>query len=441
MPKDRKPTTKERQNPTHPLPPLNSSAIWSFASQQKAIDLYWDDPAAIPNNSGFDILGVNVYRSFDSEYGPYFRLNQNPIGATFYRDATTIDDVVDENVSTRFLARGDENGDWIFRVQNYPMVKPGDPKVTANSADDVTVTIDGQEVKAARVYGETGEVQLQTAYEYDAATNQRNDPVLPHANSVVTCSYSYNTNLISNELFQRTFYRITTVGYDQWDGQLKETPLNWTSAVHIHETEKLDYIWKDAIRRNRWILDQGGERVKAFIHKYRGVQCGCYARFDDPHPYNQCEVCFGTGVKGGYEGPYEILLAPADGARSIRQSDRGRGEEKTYNTWTGPQPLMSQRDFIVKLNGDRYSIGPVSMPTNRGTVLQQHFDVNLLAKNDIRHLVPVTGTDSLAFPETRTMDHEDDPDETRYPQITDSDSSPDGIEERGRTPVWENINS
>jgi hypothetical protein len=54
--------------------------------------------------------------------------------------------------------------------------------------------------------------------------------------------------------------------------------------------------------------------------------------------------------------------------------------------------------------------------------------------------VPILGTDSLAFPETRTADWDDDPDELRYPQITDKEGAPDGIEERGRTPVWENIN-
>jgi hypothetical protein len=440
MARDRKTTTKERQNPTHPLPPLNANAQWSFATTRNAVDLYWDDPALVPNNSSFDILGVNVYRSFDSEFGPYHRLNTNPIGATYYQDITSTASVNLEDVSSRFVSRNDEAGQWIFKVQNYPIVKINDPKTIANSLEDVTIFIDGQEVKAARVYGETGEVVLQTSYRYDPATNEQMDPILPHADSVVLCSYEYNTNLLESDLYKRTFYRITTVGYDQWDGELKETPLDWAEAKHIHQMENLDYIWREAIRRNRWILDQGGERVKAFIHKYRGVQCTCFRQFDDPQPYNQCTTCFGTGIKGGYEGPYDILLAPADAERTIRQSDKGRAYEMVYDAWTGPHPLLSQRDFIVKLNGDRYSLGPVRMPNNRGNILQQHFNVALFDSQDIRSKVPILGTDSLAFPETRTADWDDDPDELRYPQITDKEGAPDGIEERGRTPVWENIN-
>lgn len=437
--RDRKTTIKERQNPTHPNPPLNANVQWSFASAEDAVDIYWDNPALLPNNTGFGIIGVNVYRSFDSEYGPYHRLNDNPIGATYYRDMTTLSNVVDEDVSARFLAANDETGEWSFRTENYPIIKPYDSKTVANSAEDVVLYIDGQMVRPARVIGETGEVVLQTKPSYDVATNERIEAILPRPDSVVLCSYSYRPNQVDTSLYKRTFYRITTVGYDSWDGQLKETPLNWAEALHIQQMENLDYIWREAIRRNRWILDQGGERVKVFIHKYRGIPCGCHRRYSDPHPYNACEICYGTGIRGGYEGPYEILLAPPDTERQIMQSERGREDGMAYDVWTGPRPLLSQRDFFVKLNGERYSIGAVRMPTNRGNVLQQHFGVNLLPDSDIRHKVPIQGTDALAFPETRTMDWDDVPDEIRYPQITDSNSSPEGIQERGRTPVWENI--
>lgn len=439
-PRDRKTTTKERQNPTHPNPPLNSNVQWSFSSPTKAIDIYWDDPALLANNTGFEILGVNVYRSFDSELGPYHRLNTNPIGSLFYRDETKADTIIEEDVSGRFVARPDEAGNWVFRTLNFPITRPNDPQSIANTVTDAQVFIDGVEVPVANVVGHTGDVTLQTAYRYDVATNQRLDPILPRPDSVVTCTYSYNTNLLDASLYQRTFYRVTTVGRDKWDNILKETPLAWTNALHIQQMENLDYIWREAIRRNRWILDQGGERVKVFIHKYRGIPCKCTKRYDDPHPKNDCPKCFSTGFLGGYEGPFEMLMAPPDTERSIRQSDRGRHQEMTYDVWTGPSPLLSQRDFMVKLNGDRYSIGPVRMPTNRGNVLQQHFNVSVLDHQDIRYQVPVTGTDTLAFPETRTMKWDDYGDEVRYPQITEKSEVFNGIEERGRTPVYENIN-
>lgn len=437
--RERKTKVKDRANPSFPNPPLNSHVQWSFSSNEEAVDIYWDDPALLPSNNNFKILGVNVYRAFDSEYGPYHRLNTNPIGATFYRDDTTAVKVEEENVSARFLTADNEARNWTFRVQNFPIVKPGDVSVITGSIHDVEITIDGKPVKASRVVGETGEVTLSTAPIYDTATNERFDPILPQQGSEVLCTYTYRTNHVDTSMYRRVFYRVTAVGYCSWDGLLKETPLNWTEAMHIHEMESLDYIWEQAIRWNRWILDQGGERVKVFIHKTRGVPCSCYRLYDDPHPYNDCRVCYGTGIRGGYEGPYEVLMAPPDTERRMTQTDRGRDDELSYDVWTGPRPLLTQRDFFVKMNGERYSIGPVRMPTNRGNVLQQHFNVNLLSDKDVRQHVPVRGTEHLAFPETRTMDWDDEPDEVRYPQISGTKKSPEGIQERGRTPVWENI--
>lgn len=444
-PRDRRTTVKERQNPSFPVQPLNFNVQYAFGTDEVAVDLYWDDPTLLPNNTGFEILGINIYRSLDSEFGPFFRLNVNPIGATYYRDETTQVTVIDEDVSGSFTSRGDEADNWIFKTANFPIVRQGNSRIIANRPEDVLITIDGVDVLPAKVWGETGEVQLQTAYRDDVRTNERLEPILPFPTSTVTATYTYNSNLLQTNLFKRAFWRITTVGVDKWDGQTKETPLEWTESRHIHQNENLDYIWREAIRRNRWIIDQGGERVKVFIHKHQGVPCGCRLRYNDPMPRNNCPSCFGTGFLGGYEGPYELLVAPPDVERVIRQTERGRHEQQMYEGWTGPRPLLAQRDFIVKLNGDRYSIGPVRLPTNRGAVLQQHFSLNLLDKRDIRYQVPVTGTDSLAFPETRPWLWDDADDAVRYPQITDKvgddceDDVSDDIEERGRTPVWENI--
>lgn len=441
---DRKTTVKERVNPTHPVQPLNLDVLFAFSSELNAFDIKWSDPASLCGNSAFDIVGVNIYRSYDSELGPYTRINDLPIGTTFYRDETLNAKVDLEDVSSSFLARGPEEGEsgrYIFRVDNYPIVKEVSEGVVADYPTDVTVTIDGVVVQPLRVYGATGEVELRTDQFYDVSTNTQIDPVLPRPDSEILCTYHYNTNLIVNELGRRIFYRVTTVGTrEDWDGELRETPLEWTDAKTVDHMENMDYIWREAIRRNSWILDQGGERVKVFIRKWSGVKCThCYDEEYD-RPRNDCNFCFGTGIEDGYEGPFEIRVAPADAEKRINLGEYGFSLEQVYEVWTGPTPMVSQRDFIVKQNNDRYSIGPVRMPTNRGNVLQQHFSIDLLDENDIRYKVPVQGSQQL-YPETRTMTWDDPQDEDNYPQVTEDEKVPDSIEERGRTPTYENINS
>jgi hypothetical protein len=441
-PRDRKTTVKERVNPTHPVQPLNFNVLYGFDASLNAFDLYWDDPAQLCNNGAFTILGVNIYRSYDSEFGPYERLNAVPLGSGFYRDETINQLVTDEDVSGQFLAFGptdDESGRYIFRTQNYPIVKPESEAVPADYPTDVTVEIDGVEVVPLRVYGPTGEIELSTEQFYDVATNKQVDAILPRPDSTVTCTYRYNINLAENQLGRQVFYRITTVGTrDEWDGELRETPLEWTDAKSVDHIENLDYIWREAIRRNSWILDQGGERVKVFIRKWNGERCTECFDNDYEIPRNDCLSCYGTGIEGGYEGPFEIRIGPPDSEKRINYDQYGFNLEQIYQVWTGPSPMLSQRDFIVKQNNDRYSIGPVTAFSNRGNILQQEFQIDVLDENDIRYRVPVAVPST--FPETRTQTWDDPYDENNYPQITEDPKVPDQIEERGRTPTYENIN-
>ena len=124
-------------------------------------------------------------------------------------------------------------------------------------------------------------------------------------------------------------------------------------------------MWREGVRRNQWALEQGGERVRLFLKKITGIPCSCrdfnrktllYMK----QPDSRCKICFGTGIEGGYEGPYDIIIAPDDSERRISQAVQGRRMEHSYETYIGPSPIVQQRDFIVKQNNDRYSIGPVS---------------------------------------------------------------------------------
>jgi len=216
---------------------------------------------------------------------------------------------------------------------------------------------------------------------------------------------------------------------------LMETPLEYAVVTSNAEIEKIDYIWREAVRRNQWILTQGGERVKAFIRKHAGPMCSCYDGDTYKQPKGDCLICFGTGFVGGYEGPYDVVFAPDDADRSVEQQQNGSTVTHSYEVWTGPSPLFTQRDFIVKLNGERYSIGGVRMPTNRGMVLQQHFNIGHIDEGDIRYRVPIDNPHRFALDQLQPQI----PPEMFPAEITDKPNIPDERELKGRNAVWENI--
>lgn len=427
------------------------------------------DPVACrgKSNTQWEVVGVNVYRSDNGERGPYIRINKFPVGSLFYRDFTDNVLVEDEIVQwdAAWVSKGEASNDrrWAFRTVFCPIVKPTETPlrgqanhmvaVHANSPADVVVKIDGQVVPVDDVFGPNGEITLINQPTYDLAREKRIEPVLPKADgtSVVTVTYWYNRNLVKTDLDRttQTFYRLTTVAIDPTSpsGYI-ETPLGYSPPVSVAQVETFDYIWREAVRRNSWILQQGGERVKLFKKKVSGIRCPC--RIDErtleyqQQPDNRCQTCFGTGFVGGYDGPVDIIIAPDEADRRITQTPIGRRMEHTYEVWTGPSPAITQRDFVVKQTGERYSIGPVRRPAHRGLPLQQHFTIGYLDEQDIRYRIPVNGITDLPWPETRPdCDTPSEPhpvgfENQQTPMATEVPKVPDEREIRGRTPVWAN---
>ena len=422
-------------------------------------------PCEGKNNTNWDIIGVNVYRSDTSDRGPYFRVNKIPVMTNFYRDRTDIVEVTSEPIPWEggWIFRGSAPNlprTWRLRTRNRPIVKSNGNGVFADSSFDVEIYIDGRRVPVAEVAGLAGEITLDTNSIWDPSTESWVEFVPPTETSLVTVNYSWQRgNKLQNTLDRRhkVFYRLTTVAVDPTGSSptgLVETPLGYSEPISPMNSERLDYIWREAIRRNRWILEQGGERVKLFIRRTTGVRCDCVwdQRLEEysKQPLNNCIQCYGTGWNGGYEGPIDIIVAPDDSERRVSQTQFGRRLEHTYEVWIGPTPMVSQRDFIVKQNGERYSIGPVRRTQVRGLILQQAFQIGYLDTGDIRYRVPMGELERLPWPQTRYTRPELSPcedaepypvgyDYQASPMMSEAAKIPDGREQRGRTPVWQNL--
>jgi hypothetical protein len=458
-----------------PLPPQNVEVLSPYL--RGVLDIRWDNPALLGGNTAYDIVGVNIWRSDVSDRGPFFRLNDFPLGGTYYRDQTSTGafssaEVIDWD--SGWMNRGDcspNERKWRFKTQ-YPILKPVqvapfDQPTYANSPYDVTVKIDGQVVIVHEVFGRSGEITLINQSTYNNATDKNDPAVLPGPDSLVEVCYTAATNHVAAGLDSKIWYRLTTVVLDpEVPGGMRETTLPYAQPHSVIEVERLDYIWRRAIRMNHWILQQGGERVKLFIRRQTGIPCPC--GLDDrqleysKQPSNRCEICYGSGFCGGYEGPFDIIIAPDDAERRIVQKATGRRLEHSYEVWMGPSPVVSQRDFIVKQTNERYSIGAVRRPSNRGNLLQQHFTIGQLDTGDARYKVPIDGVVDFTYPETRyAFVHAPSlpvdgsfPDTVNpwtgdppfpvgprnvTPMITEKSNTPDNVEQRGRTAVWENI--
>lgn len=447
------------------------------------LDIRWDDPSLLPQNTSFSVIGVNVYRAYNDR-GPYQRLNLFPIGGTIWRDFTDNILVSNEivNWETGWQSRGDSvaqvdpgrtdaseptspldgfrGGRWTLRTQ-FEMVKQIGQAKPANSPLDVAVYVNGQPSLIHEVVGSEGLVTLQNTAQFDSLTETNIEPNLPTGpdDEVLVC-YFTNKSLLKTDLDANPVYRVTTVALDPSTATgLTETPLNFVEPISLHNVDSLTYIWREAVRRNQWIMSQGGERVKLFVKKVVGERCPCFhnprRREYYKQPKSMCEICYGTGFIGGYDGPFEVTIAPDDGPRNVTQTPVGRRLEHIYEVWCGPSPQITQRDFIVKQTNERYAIGGVRRVAEQGRPLQHHFNISYLDETNIIYKVPIFGTTELPWPQTRGAapilqggawpvppnppgPYPDEPQKV-HPLATEKENIPDSREERGRNRTSENI--
>lgn len=430
---------------TLPLAPRNVNVTSPYLIG--VIDIRWDDPSQYAENNETDILGVNVYRSFDTPEGPYEQLNDDPIGALYYRDQTTETyvDQEDPTVGGRFIPGTTATGDWIAKTYHRPIIIPGTNGEIANNHTHVKVDIRETSsdafvtVPAFRVVGEPGEIYLISKPIYNHTTNQCDPPVLPDfaRGGEIRISYTYLSNHIQTNIYRKVYYKVSTVAFDNTcEGGTKETPLNEVEAFSLYDMEKIDWVWAEAIRRNRWILFQGGERVKVFIRKWNGQRCSCW---NDEYRQGKedCQICYGTSYVGGYEGPYDIIVAPPETEKTVNLFDVGLHVSYDWNTWTGPYPLLTDRDFVVRQNNERFSVARVNPQGQRGAIFQQHFMLAPLDHKDIRYSVPISGGSTVP-PEWNRYREMTAPTEAS-PEMPTKPEIPDQVEYRGRTVTFENI--
>lgn len=430
--------------PTLPLGPKSVHVTSPYLIG--VIDIRWDNPGVYAEHNGLDMLGVNIYRCYDTPNGTYEKINDYPVGSLYYRDETKELVALDEDPMQggRLVAGTNASGDWIVKTYYKPITIPGTNGEIANSPRHVKVDIKAtssdsfQTVPAFKVLGDAGEIYLIRNKVFNHTTHQIDSPILPDINlgGEIRVSYGYINNAIQTDINRKIYYKVASVAVDPKSGGTIETPLTQIDPISLYDMEKVDWIWAEAIRRNKWLLEQAGERVKLFIRKWAGERCTCW---DEQFRQSKidCPACFGTGYIEGYEGPYDILVAPPETEKVVNLTDIGLHITYDWATWTGPHPLINDRDFVVRSNNDRYSIARVNPQGSRGAIYQQHFTLAPLDQHDIRYRVPITGGVSgvpSAYSAFREL-----PSSDASPMISNKPEIPDQYERTGRTVTFENI--
>lgn len=350
-----------------------------------ARDLWWP---IVPGAT----KGYNVYRAFDAPFN-FKKLNTTgPVPGQFYRDQTELVPVCLPVKDTDWIDRGTD-GMRCFRIHDTPFSKVVEGKPTvASSPDDV-------KVRVTYADGTTSVYRPGMVSGVDQTIFLPVGESLPLGGAVSSFSIIDFTTAVSFEVMYfklvnfvdiatnmlRTYYRVVPVGNKGEMHSVDDLDIETMDSMQI---DRMNYIWKEAVRRNTWLREQVAEPAYLMFRKVAGEVCGCTAT-ETGTPRTRCEVCFETGKVGGYYGPYDVPFIDPDSAIQRTIDEGGVKVERSSRSYLGPTPIVQDGDLIIRRNGERLVISGTNYTQVGGSLVQQEFDVELLPSGDTRYLIPI----------------------------------------------------
>jgi hypothetical protein len=354
---------------------LNSSFVGSR-------DLFWlDDPDP-------RVRGYNIYRAEDAARN-WVKVNQYPVQGSRFRDQIqfgteeyTFDlerDWVEKGSIGSYRLRAKGATFWSSAVAGRATL--------AAHPDDVILLINGIPVRPSRVIGSEGEIWLPMD---PSLLRDGSGATYPswslEQSQTIKIQYQKLVNNVNLYLSTQTFY--TVVPVDAVGGELHLPGSPGSEVRGIMDVDSMDYMQKRMVEYNAWIFEQVGEPSWLLIRKTKGDPCGC-VNPETHEAKTACQICHETGFVGGYYGPLDFLFIDPDSEATVQLDEGGRKVERSSKSYLGPSPIIKSGDLIVRRNGERLIVGPVTYKSPRGVLLQQEYTAELLPPGSTRYLIPL----------------------------------------------------
>ena len=122
-----------------------------------------------------------------------------------------------------------------------------------------------------------------------------------------------------------------------------------------------------------------------------GPGCSCVDDIRGRSSKNDCPICFGTGIVGGYFKPQPLKVSFMNSpSKMITMSYQEIGEEDSpIQFWTSNYPLIQNEDIIVDKNNVRYIIMNWQPTYKNYTLLRQQCQMKRLPRYSCEYTISI----------------------------------------------------
>ena len=188
--------------------------------------------------------------------------------------------------------------------------------------------------------------------------------------------------------FAHWFYKVIPVAL----GTLAELELSKSLSSTFEEPTSGILKWGlQTIRmRTNMMLDPMGfsaaEPVHFLVRKWAGAYCACL----DPRTRKidaNCQKCFGTAYKGGYELIENVHCRVRSAPRSIVAGDGGLTAVQTPTATIASYPLVSDGDILIRSHNERFRIRVPKARKSQDYLTAQTFNLEKMQLSDMGYRI------------------------------------------------------
>jgi hypothetical protein len=185
---------------------------------------------------------------------------------------------------------------------------------------------------------------------------------------------------------ERIFYRVKMSTADGNTYYSNPQPA-WNSLNHHDQT-----IIREILRRERLLLNRYTGNCGVLLKRRNwGELCNNCRDYDSGDVINQnCPICFGVGIKGGYFPPIEYNIYVVDaGLNKIQRNEVGTDYSQTISGKGFPCPEPRTNDVWIDDDDNRWLIQNMSNQVSyRGFPITLNLELRIVAPTDIIFDIP-----------------------------------------------------
>ena len=175
---------------------------------------------------------------------------------------------------------------------------------------------------------------------------------------------------------------------------MAKDPFTDQSPYVYPDYSDMQFFFEEIRRRHLWLLEQDGENVKLLKRRFEGTKCPLVESESEqcPNPLGKpigTNACYGTNFVGGFYPYLDIKMRIGLANTGLGLQNEGFRIANKPKLWTIYVPIINVGDLIITQENKRYEIVNTLRTAQRGMLLHQECEVELLSASDIRYKVTV----------------------------------------------------